>query len=58
MRPKNSEVIDLIADPSLFADLSGWKPDYDLRFGLEKTIDWWNKTIFSGNHRKSTGYLI
>ena len=57
VRPENSEVMDLIADSSLFSDLSGWKPDYDLRLGLEKTIDWWNKKMLSGNYRKSTDYL-
>ena len=57
VRPKNSEVIDLIADPTLFAELSGWKPGYDLRLGLEKTIEWWSGKILSGGHRKETNYL-
>lgn len=57
VRPKNSEVIDLIADPSLFTDLTGWSPDHNLRLGLEKTIKWWSQKTLSGGLRKATNYL-
>lgn len=44
LRPEKSEVTCLISDPSLAADLLGWRPelvgDPGLEVGLERTIDW------------------
>ncbi len=40
MRPDNSEVMELICDSSLAADLMDWAPQYSLREGLERTVDW------------------
>src|SRR3954470_8590897 len=39
VRPANSEVMRLISDPALAAELLGWRPTVDLRDGLERTID-------------------
>jgi nucleoside-diphosphate-sugar epimerase len=40
LRPPNSEVDRLVCDSSLMAALTGHKPSYSLREGLEQTVDW------------------
>jgi NAD dependent epimerase/dehydratase len=40
VRPAQSEVERLISDPSLAAELTGWTPQYDLRDGLARTVEW------------------
>jgi len=40
VRPANSEVERLIADPALAAELMGWRPTVDLREGLSRTLEW------------------
>jgi len=40
VRPADSEVDRLLSDPSLAADLLGWRAEVDLRDGLARTIDW------------------
>jgi NAD dependent epimerase/dehydratase len=40
IRPAKSEVTRLISDPSKAAELMGWRPQVDLREGLERTIAW------------------
>ena len=40
VRPANSEVERLIADPTLAAELMGWRPEVDLREGLSRTLEW------------------
>lgn len=40
VRPPESEVMRLVSDPALAAELMGWRPTVDLRQGLERTIDW------------------
>lgn len=40
LRPKNSEVNRLLADSSLLQQLTGYKPKFPLREGLEKTAAW------------------
>jgi NAD dependent epimerase/dehydratase len=40
VRPVESEVERLISDPALAHELTGWRPEVDLREGLELTIDW------------------
>ena len=40
VRPANSEVERLIADPALAADLMGWRAKVDLREGLSRTLEW------------------
>ncbi|MDQ7772377.1 MAG: SDR family NAD(P)-dependent oxidoreductase [Elusimicrobiales bacterium] len=39
-RPKGSEVMQLLCDNSLAAELIGWKPRTTLESGLKQTIDW------------------
>ena len=40
VRPANSEVERLIADPALAAELMGWRAEVDLREGLSRTLEW------------------
>jgi NAD dependent epimerase/dehydratase len=40
VRPAQSEVERLISDPALAAELTGWRPELDLRAGLARTIEW------------------
>ncbi|WP_449123548.1 NAD-dependent 4,6-dehydratase LegB [Pseudomonas sp. MPG01] len=40
LRPDASEVFRLIGDNTLIKSLTGWTPEYDLRHGLQDTIQW------------------
>ena len=40
LRPKNSEVFRLWGDNTKIKGLTGFKPEYDIRRGLEETIKW------------------
>ena len=40
VRPAQSEVERLISDPARAAELTGWRPEHDLRSGLARTIAW------------------
>ncbi|TDF81187.1 NAD-dependent 4,6-dehydratase LegB [Pseudomonas sp. H9] len=40
LRPEKSEVFRLWCDNSKIQGLTGFKPDYSIRHGLEKTIEW------------------
>ncbi len=42
-RPKKSEVFRLFCDNQKIVELVGFKPEYDIRNGLKKTIDWIKK---------------
>jgi NAD dependent epimerase/dehydratase len=44
IRPGKSEVFRLWCDNSKIKNLTGFKPDYDLRTGLQMTIDWFTKS--------------
>lgn len=43
LRPENSEVFRLWGDNSLIRELTGWKPEFDIRKGLEWTCKWFLK---------------
>jgi nucleoside-diphosphate-sugar epimerase len=43
LRPENSEVYRLWCDNSKIEELTGFRPTYTLREGLERTIDWITK---------------
>lgn len=45
IRPKKSEVMELICDNSLARELIGWEPKYSLQEGLEKTVAWMRKNL-------------
>lgn len=45
IRPKKSEVQQLISDISKAKKLLGWEPKYSLEEGLKETIDWMRKNI-------------
>ena len=40
LRPSNSEVFRLWGENKLIKSLTGWEPEYELRRGLEETIEW------------------
>ncbi len=40
LRPENSEVFRLWGDNSLIRELTGFEPKFDIRQGLQRTIDW------------------
>ncbi|WP_319381917.1 NAD-dependent 4,6-dehydratase LegB [Thiomicrorhabdus sp.] len=42
LRPKDSEVFRLWCDNGLIRELTGFEPEFDLRRGLQKTIDWFS----------------
>lgn len=42
IRPENSEVFRLWGDNSLIKELTGFKPEFDIRTGLEETCKWFN----------------
>lgn len=42
LRPKNSEVNRLWCDNTKIKELTGFKPEYDIRRGLEETIKWFS----------------
>ncbi|MBD3755676.1 MAG: SDR family oxidoreductase, partial [Gammaproteobacteria bacterium] len=44
LRPKDSEVFRLWCDNTLIRKLTGFEPQYDIRAGLSKTIDWFTQT--------------
>ena len=45
VRPKKSEVMELICDNYRAKDLLGWKPTYTLYQGLEETVEWMKKNL-------------
>ncbi len=42
LRPENSEVFRLRCDNTKIKELTGYKPQYPLREGLEKTVEWFS----------------
>lgn len=58
IRPKKSEVTELIASSKKLYKLTGWKPKYSLERGLKDTIEWWINRKKSNKIRKNTNYTI
>ena len=54
-RSENSEVERLRCDNSLILRNTDWFPEYDLKSGLQETIEWFTANI---EHKKSKGYII
>ena len=44
IRPKNSEVNRLWCDNTKIKELTGFKPEYDIRHGLEETVKWFSNS--------------
>ena len=42
-RPPNSEVKRLYSNSTLISKITGFKQSYDLKSGLQKTIDWFTR---------------
>ena len=58
IRPKKSEVSELVASSKKLYKLTGWKPKYSLDRGLQETIEWWINRKKSNKIRKNTNYAI
>ena len=43
VRPKNSEVIELIGDNLKLKNNTKWKNNYSFKKGLKETINWYKK---------------
>jgi NAD dependent epimerase/dehydratase len=52
VRPEKSEVMELLCDNRLAAELAGWKPKYTLEEGLVLTIEWMREHI--GSYKPGT----
>jgi UDP-glucose 4-epimerase len=57
LRPQNSEVRALLADPSRLESKTGWQAKTSLRDGLERTIGWWKGRLSEGRVRREMGYM-
>jgi len=57
-RPAKSEVFELLADASTFANATGWQSKPTFRDGLSATIDWWRVQIAENRHRSNQDYQI
>ncbi len=55
LRPSNSEVFRLLGCNRKIKLMTNWEPRYDIRRGLEKTIEWFKK---NQNHYKHNLYNI
>jgi NAD dependent epimerase/dehydratase len=51
LRPEKSEVFRLWCDNSQIRALTGFVPKYDIRSGLEKTIDWFTRPENLGRYK-------
>lgn len=43
LRPEASEVMRLVSDSQALRTLTGWRPEYPLQVGLERTVEWFLK---------------
>jgi NAD dependent epimerase/dehydratase len=57
LRPENSEVRALLANPEKMEQAAGWKAENDLVNGLSRTIDWWRQRVDSGALRRDARYM-
>jgi len=51
-RPARSEVERLMADNTKAEQLLGWKPKYNLKRGIEKTIEWFKENMDKYNSKR------
>jgi UDP-glucose 4-epimerase len=58
LRPANSEVRALLANPNKLAAATGWKARISLEEGIERTIGWWRERIRTGAARSDTRYML
>lgn len=55
-RPKDSEVMVLLASADALQAETGWRTRTSLETGLTKTITWWRRRLNQGRLRPSTDY--
>lgn len=51
IRPSGSEVMRLCCDNSKIRALTGYRPSYDLKMGLQETIKWFTSSNNIGNYK-------
>ena len=51
IRPEKSEVLRLCCDNTKIEQLTGFKPQVDLREGLQRTIDWFSDSQRLGQYK-------
>lgn len=56
LRPAKSEVRELLADPTLLAEATGWQAQTSLKEGLELTVSWWRRRLEKGYVRSEMSY--
>jgi NAD dependent epimerase/dehydratase len=57
MRPDKSEVRALQADSRRFFGDTGWQPQINLRQGLMRTVEWWQRRLARGQVRRHDSYM-
>jgi len=57
VRPANSEVRALLADPLKLHEATEWSSAVDLDTGLRNTVEWWRDRLQRDAQRRSTAYL-
>jgi nucleoside-diphosphate-sugar epimerase len=45
--PRRDEPASIVADVRRLRDEVGWRPAYELREGLERTLEWWREATFA-----------
>ena len=51
LRPEKSEVNRLLGANSLIKELTEWSPRYDLKSGLQETINWFQSDGNASNYK-------
>jgi NAD dependent epimerase/dehydratase len=51
LRPEKSEVERLLGSAEKIKSLTGWTPEYDLKKGLQQTIEWFSKPVNLKNYK-------
>jgi NAD dependent epimerase/dehydratase len=58
IRPENSEVRALIANPHALNAATGWRTTYTLEQGLSLSIEWWRERFSANKVRPGLHYMI
>ncbi len=58
IRPKKSEVLNLLASSKKLNGASGWLPKMSLEDGLKKTVEWWLEYRSQQRFRGSSDYIL
>ncbi len=56
LRPRKSEVRELLADCRRFREATGWKPQIEFSDGVARTVSWWRRRLEEGHVRQEASY--